>query len=121
MAKSFETVSDYIAAAPAWARPTLRELRRVIRAAAPKVKESISYQMPYYAFEGRVAYFGAYTAHCSFHWISSEDKREFAKVLAPARVMGSTLQIPRGEKVPATLIRQIVRAHVRRNLAKKKK
>ncbi|TXH02702.1 MAG: DUF1801 domain-containing protein [Candidatus Moraniibacteriota bacterium] len=121
MKKSVESVSDYISAAPAWARPILRELRRVIRTAAPKAKESISYQMPYYALDGRVAYFGAYQAHCSFHWISSEDKREFSNVLAKARVVGSTLQIPKGEKVPTTLIRRIVQAHVRRNLAKKKK
>lgn len=120
MSKKIETVSNYIAAAPVWARPTLRELRRVIRAAAPKAVESISYHMPYYALEGRVAYFGAYREHCSFHWVSSEDKRTLRDALSKVRVSGSTIQIPRGEKVPASVIRQVVRLHVKRNLAKKK-
>lgn len=120
MPKKVETVSEYILAAPAWSRPTLRELRRVIRAAAPKAVESISYHMPYYAEEGRVAYFGAYRDHCSFHWVSNEDKRALREVLSRAKVVGSTLHIPRGEKVPVRVIMQLVRAHVARNLAKKR-
>jgi uncharacterized protein YdhG (YjbR/CyaY superfamily) len=121
MSKKVETVSEYIMTAPAWAQPTLRELRRVIRAAAPKAKESISYHMPYYAEEGRVAYFGAYRDHCSFHWVSSEDKRALSEALKKVKVVGSTLHIPRGEKVPVRVITQLVRLHVKRNLAKKRK
>lgn len=120
MPKKIETVSEYILAAPAWARPTLRELRRVIRAAAPKAKESISYHTPYYAEEGRVAYFGAYRDHCSFHWVSSEDKRELSEALRKVKVAGSTLHISRRERVPVRVITQLVRAHVKRNLAKKR-
>src|SRR5690606_20549688 len=63
------TVADYIAKAPKWARGTLRELRRVIRKAAPEARESISYQMPYYSQNGRLAYFAAFRSHCSFFWL----------------------------------------------------
>ncbi len=114
-------VSEYILAAPAWARPTLRELRRVIRAAAPRSTESISYHLPYYALDGRLAYFSVHQAHCSFHWVDAEDKREFAAALARTQLVGSTLRIPRGEKVPTALISKLVKAHAKRNALRKKK
>lgn len=107
------TVAEYINAAPAWAKSTLKELRRAIKAAAPKADESISYQMPYYSQNGRLAYFGVYKNHCSFHWISKEDKKIFKKELAKQKVVGSTLQIPRGEKVPLGLIKKIVKSRIK--------
>lgn len=99
----------------------MRQLRAAIKKAAPKAKESISYHMPYYSQNGRLAYFGAYKNHCSFFWISSEDKKVFAKELAKLMVVGSTLQISRGSKVPTGVIGKIVRARVKKNMAKKKK
>lgn len=121
MKKKPTTVTEYIAEAPKWARPVLKELRKTIKAAAPKAKESISYHMPYYSQNGRLAYFGAYKNHCSFHWISVEDKKVFTKELAKQKVVGSTLQIPQGEKVPVMLIKKIVRSRVKKNNSKKKK
>lgn len=121
MKKEAENVDDYITGSPDWARETLRELRKAIRTAAPHASESISYRMPYYSQNGRLAYFAAYKDHCSFHWISAEDKRTFAKELAAQKVVGSTLQIPRGKKVPATLIRKIVRSRIKRNESRRKK
>lgn len=121
MAKKITDVGEYIATAPEWARPTLRTLRRVIRAAAPRATESISYHMPYYALAGRLAYFSVHRAHCSFHWVSAEDKREFADALKRANLSGSTLHIPRGEKVPITLIRKLVKAHAKQNALRQKK
>jgi uncharacterized protein YdhG (YjbR/CyaY superfamily) len=99
----------------------LKDLRKTIKVAAPKATESISYHMPYYAQNGRLAYFGAYKNHCSFHWISGEDKKTFAKELAPQKVVGSTLQIPEGGKIPTTLIKKIVRSRVKSNEARKRK
>lgn len=118
--KDVETVADYIADAPAWARPVLRELRRVIRKAAPRASESISYHMPYYSQNGRLAYFAAFTNHCSFFWISAEDKKAYAKELASQKVVGSTLRIPKGGNVPSALIEKLVRGRVRQNEKKKR-
>ncbi|HEX7085299.1 MAG TPA: DUF1801 domain-containing protein [Vicinamibacterales bacterium] len=113
------TVADYIARAPKWAQGTLRELRRVIRKAAPEARESISYQMPYYSQNGRLAYFAAFKSHCSFFWLSAQDRKTFANQLASQTVVGSTLRIPRGGKVPAALIQRIIRSRVRENGMKK--
>ena len=117
MKKKITGVEGYISAGPDWARPTLHELRRVIRTTAPRAAESISYGVPYYALDGRLAYFSVHRAHCSFHWISNEDKRELTDALARARVVGNTLRMLRGENVPVTLVRAVVRAHAKRNHA----
>ncbi len=113
MSKSPITVSEYIAAAPQWSRSTLRELRKVIKAAAPKAKESISYHMPYYSFNGRLAYFSAFKNHCSFFWISNGDKKTFKKELSSQTVVGNTLRILPGKKVPAAFIKKLIKMRVK--------
>ncbi|MEK7519858.1 MAG: DUF1801 domain-containing protein [Patescibacteria group bacterium] len=114
------SVDTYIAGAPAWAKPTLRQMRQAIRTAAPKAEEKIGYGMPYYSFHGRLAYFAAFKNHCSFFWLSASDKKTFAKECAPHKVVGSTLHIPIGAKVPVTLIKKLVRARAKANQARKK-
>lgn len=121
MEKKALTVADYIANAPKWAQGTLREIRRAIRKAAPKANESISYHMPYYSQNGRLAYFAAHARHCSFYWISAKDKKTFARELASQEVVGSTLRIPQGGKVPVALIQKLVRMRVKENESRKKK
>ena len=113
-------VNEYIIKSPKWAKKTLKELRRTIRSAAPKAKESISYRIPYYSLNGRVAYFAFYKKHCSFFWISSKDKKKFARELKSLRVVGNTLRILEGEKVPQTLIKKIVKHHTKLNEENKK-
>lgn len=51
-----ESVDAYIKAAPSKARAKLVQLRKTIKAAAPKALERISYRMPYYGYKGRLAY-----------------------------------------------------------------
>lgn len=119
--KKSKDIDRYIGEAPAWTRPTLKTLRKTIRAAAPKATEKISYHMPYYGQKGRLAYFAAFKNHCSFFWIGSTDKKMFKKELAKLQVVGSTLRILKGEKVPVGLIQKIVRARVRKNEAKAEK
>lgn len=113
-------VSDYIAKAPSWAKPVLREMRAAIKNAAPEATESISYHMPYYSQNGRLAYISYFKEHCSFFWIGRADKKLYAKQLAKLPVKGSTLRIPQGSKVPVALIKKIVRARAKSNEARKK-
>ena len=54
-----EEVDAYIAAAPNSVQPKLRQLRNLIKDAAPRASEFISYQIPYYEFYGRLVYFAA--------------------------------------------------------------
>jgi uncharacterized protein YdhG (YjbR/CyaY superfamily) len=106
MVKEVKSVTEYITLAPKWAQPILRDLRKAIKTAAPNANESISYRIPYYSQNGRLGYFAAYKNHCSFHWISAADKKNFANELANLKVVSTTLHIPKGEKVPVSLIKK---------------
>lgn len=90
-------------------------MRKTIRAAAPKAQEKISYHMPYYGYHGRLAYFAAFREHCSFFWISAADKKKFKKELSGQHIVGSTLRILKGEKVPTSTIKKIVKVRAKKN------
>jgi len=55
--KKAKDVDEYIAKAPKEVRGKLKELRAIIKSAAPKAEERISYGMPYYRYKGRLVYF----------------------------------------------------------------
>ena len=55
-----ETVDQYIAAFPADVKKRMQQLRKTIKAAAPKADELISYQMPGYKYFGMLVYFAAF-------------------------------------------------------------
>lgn len=59
-------VDAYIAAAPMEAQPILRELRQVIKSAAPKAEEKISYGMQCYEYHRRLVHFAAHKRHVTF-------------------------------------------------------
>jgi uncharacterized protein YdhG (YjbR/CyaY superfamily) len=54
--KPVNDVDEYIALREVQDR--LRELRAIIKSAAPRAEERISYHMPYYHYKGRLVYFG---------------------------------------------------------------
>jgi uncharacterized protein YdhG (YjbR/CyaY superfamily) len=45
----------------------MQQLRKTIKAAAPKAEEVISYQMPGYKYFGMLVYFAAYKNHIGFY------------------------------------------------------
>jgi uncharacterized protein YdhG (YjbR/CyaY superfamily) len=67
MKKAAENVDAYISAAPKESQGKLREVRTAIREAAPTAKESISYGIPFYDYNGRLAWFGLQTAHIGLY------------------------------------------------------
>lgn len=118
MNKEIKSVDEYIKKAPEWSKKTLREIRKIIKETAPKAEEKISYKMPYYSQKGKIAYFAVHKNHCSFYWISNDDKKTFKKELEKLKVVGNTLQIPKGTKVPITIIKKIVRIRIKNNYSK---
>ena len=106
------TVDAYIAAAPKEAQPLLRELRRVIKAAAPKSEEKMSYGMPFYEYRGRLVYFSAFKKHVGMYAVGE------AKGLEKYFYGASTLRFPLGEPLPAAAVARLVKARVKENEAK---
>jgi uncharacterized protein YdhG (YjbR/CyaY superfamily) len=109
-------VDAYIAAAPAPTQPILRQLRDVIRAAAPKADEKISYGMPSYEYHGRLVYFAAFKHHVGLYAVGQQHD-SYTKELSGYLSGKSTARFPIGQPLPIALIRKVVEARVKENEA----
>ncbi len=110
-------VDAYIARAPLPARRIMKQLRAIIRAEAPDAEETISYRMPMYKHHGMLVGFAAFERHVGFYAISNVAKK-YAKELAGYHTGKGSVQFPLGEKLPATLVRRMVKGRVAENEAK---
>lgn len=114
-------VDAYIAAAPAAVQPQLRALRAMIRAAAPKATEKMSYGIPFYeygarpnTFASRLIYFAAQKNHIAIYPAGG------AKGLEQYLTERSTLRFPLDKPLPMAKLRAFVRRRVRESDAKAK-
>ena len=112
-----KTVTEYLAALPADQRRTLKEMRALIRAAAPEAVEVMSYGMPTYKLDGRpVVYFGAAAEHVSLYAVS--DKDASGKALAELKKYDTsgkgTVRFPPDKPLPAALVTKLVKTNVAR-------
>jgi uncharacterized protein YdhG (YjbR/CyaY superfamily) len=111
-------VDAYIAAAPKAVQPMLSELRQAIKSAAPNAEEKLSYRMPFYAYHGRLIYFGAHKTHVGMYPIIGREKDLYAKELKPYMAAKATLQFPIGQPIPIALVKKVVRERAKENEAK---
>ena len=110
------TIEAYIAAAPVAVRPILKELRRVIRAAAPEAEELISYRMPAFRMRSILVYFAAFKAHIGLYPPVSGDA-SLERALAPYAGPKGNLRFPLDKPIPYGLVRRIVQLRVRQDRA----
>jgi uncharacterized protein YdhG (YjbR/CyaY superfamily) len=118
--KKAKDVNEYITKAPKEVRAKLREMRAIIKSAAPKADEKISYGMPYYAYKGRVAYFQEWKRHIGIYIPTPiiERHKQLLKNYVTAK---ATVRFPLDKKLPAGLIKKLVRARVKMNEQKMRK
>jgi uncharacterized protein YdhG (YjbR/CyaY superfamily) len=113
--KKFENVNAYIHAAPKESQKLLKELRALIKKAAPKAVESISYGMPGYKLNGKpLVYFGGYKTHIGFYPTPS-GLITFQKELSSYKTGKGTAQFPLDKPLPKKLIREIVQFRIKEN------
>ncbi len=111
--KSPQTVVGYIKLFPISQQAKLRQLRELIRAAAPKAMESICYQMPAYKLNGKpLVYFGGFKGHLSIFALPSGIKA-LAKELALYKKTKSSVHFSYEKPLPQALIRKIVKYRVK--------
>ncbi len=104
------TVDDYIAAQPKPVQSVLRKVRAAIRKAMPDAEEIISYKIPAYKLNGRVAlYFAGWTEHYSLYPAKTGFVNALRFELAPYEIRKGTIRFPISEPVPAKLIERIAR------------
>ncbi len=114
MKKAPDNVDGYIKTAPKEARAKLTELRGIIKTAAPKAEERISYGMPYYGYKGRLAYFALAKAHIGLYIpppVIAEHKVELKGYVTSI----ATIRFPLDEKLPAALIKKLIKARLKKN------
>jgi uncharacterized protein YdhG (YjbR/CyaY superfamily) len=111
-------VDAYIAAAPKAAQPQLRQLRRVIKEAAPDAEERISYGMPYYRYHGHLIYFAIHSNHIGLYPAGETDKATDLKEYVTGR---GTFQFPLDRPLPVAKITRLVKRRAKELEAKARK
>ncbi|MGH9509400.1 MAG: iron chaperone [Terriglobales bacterium] len=111
-----KTVDDYLAKAPKEAQAKLVQLRKVIKAAAPKADEGISYGMPYYGYLGRLVYFQLWKKHIGLY-VPTPIIEEHKKELDGYQTTKATIRLPIEKPLPVALIKKLIRARIKKNEA----
>lgn len=116
-AEKFTTVEAYFASVPKETRDMLKELRAVIKAAAPKAEETIGYNMPAFKFNGPLVYYAAYKNHIGFYPTASP-MIVFKDELSAYKTSKGAIQFPLDKAIPKMLVKKIVQYRVKENLEK---
>ena len=118
--KVVTTVEEYLSLFSKEQRDALEKIRKVIKAAAPKAEEVISYGMPGYKQNGILVYFGGFKNHCSFFPASYAVIKQFAEDLKNFKTSKGTVQFPLDKAIPSTVIKKMVLARIKENELRKK-
>jgi len=113
----FRSIDEYIARFPEDVQKLLKELREVIKAAAPDAEERIAYQMPTFAQKGNLVHFAAHKKHIGFYPAPSGIEK-FKNELSTYEGAKGSVQFPFDKPIPYALISKIVVFRVKENLEK---
>ena len=115
------SIDEYIAEFPAETQEGLKELRALIRAAAPDATETISYAMPTFDLNGKhLVHFAGFAHHVGLYAMPSGIEA-FKDELEPYRNAKGSVQFPLGKPMPWDLIRRIVEYRIGENTRKASK
>ncbi|WP_127128544.1 iron chaperone [Pseudoflavitalea rhizosphaerae] len=112
--RKFKTVDEYIGTFPPDIQIKLREIRALIREAAPKAEEMISYNMPSYKQNGMLVYFAANKAHLGFY-PATTSLEVFSNELSKFNGTKGSVHFPYDAPLPAKLISGIVKLRTKEN------
>ena len=113
-----KTVDEYLRSVPKGARAVLQGIRRTIREAAPDAIETIGYQIPMYKYHGNLVSFAAFSDHLSFFPMSLECMEGFEEELRRYDRSKGTIRFPVDNPMTASLVRKLVKARMKENLAR---
>ena len=113
--KKFTTIDEYLASLPAHTRALLKELRAVIKKAAPDAEETISYNMPAFKLHGMLIWYAAFKEHIGLYPRAS-GIAAFKKELSVYKNAKGSVQFPIDKPLPLSLVSRIVKYRVKENL-----
>ena len=109
--KKYETVDEYIDLFGKEVQSVLLRMRKTVKEAEPKAKETISYRIPTYVLDGKILiYFAAFTSHIGVYPPAPKEfRKEVAKYAGPR----GNLKFPLDEPIPYGLVKRIVKFRAR--------
>ena len=114
-----KTIDDYLAELSPDKRVALEHLRKIIRAAAPKAEECISYRLPAFRQNGMLVGFGATAKHCAFYLMSATTLQAHAGELEGYDTSKGTIRFQADDPLPPALVRKLVKARIAENGSQK--
>lgn len=117
-------IDNYILNFPLDVQELLKQIRNIIKAAAPLAEETINYQMPTFKLHGNLVHFAGYKNHIGFYPAPSAIIK-FQKEISSYVNSKGAVQFPLDQPLPEKLITRMVQFRVKENtekaLAKTKK
>lgn len=110
-----ETVEQYLAALPVPTRKVMKQLRALIRKAAPKATETLSYGMPTFVLHTNLVHYAAFEHHVGLYGARA---MKLEGALAKYQTGKGTLRFELDAPLPAKVIAQLVTMRVAENLEK---
>jgi uncharacterized protein YdhG (YjbR/CyaY superfamily) len=107
-------VDEYIGKAPEEYRGKLDQLRGLIKKCAPNALEKISYGMPYYHYQGRLAYFAYFKNHIGLY-IPPPIIENHKEELVNYKISVSAIHFPLDNELPDKLIKKLIKARMKWN------
>jgi uncharacterized protein YdhG (YjbR/CyaY superfamily) len=101
-----ETIDDYISEQADEVQSILQKIRETIRAAAPKAKEKISWQMPTFWQVENLIHFAAFKKHIGIY-PGGEATAYFVDRLTDYKFSKGAIQLPLNKSIPYDLIKEI--------------
>jgi len=112
--KKIDSIDDYILNCDPDVQEKLRQLRMVIKEAAPEATEKISWKMPTFVLYGNLVFFAAFKKHIGFYPLPSGIEA-FKDELSEYKSSKGSVQFPLNKPLPFELISRMVKARVDEN------
>lgn len=109
-----KNVDEYIESFPPEVASKLKQLRKIIRGAAPKAEELISYGIAGYKYHGMLIYFAGFKNHISVY-PAPRGVYAFKKELAAYKGGKGTVQFPLDKPIPLDLVKRIILFRMKEN------
>jgi uncharacterized protein YdhG (YjbR/CyaY superfamily) len=112
---TINTIDEYIMQFSPEIQEILKNLRSIVKEAAPEAKESMSWQMPTFVLHGNLVHFAVHKNHIGFYPAPSGIET-FKDELSSYKSSKGAVQFPLGKPMPYELISRMVKFRVSENI-----